>query len=509
MDNRSRFGFLPRMSDSDILKKIKLRVLRRPELVSAGDAVGDVDSDVDSDVDGDIDEDESDLPVFTHLINGAAAPPSQVVGQQDVETPKPSPQPIIEPDDTPKIHKASSAWEYFGARFSNFFVDFAISLIGSLTSWLALGLISRDLQAQVSPAFYFITIFFTVHLYMTLRGRNLVGAEYKMHVVDKRGKPLSWMRALVRTILVVLTLPLLPLNVIFLSVGSRKLLHDHLCGTHALHGDEDLKTSFYPSSSKWMAVLLVIFTIICAGVRFDFSAVVDRFSSEFSESMFGHESKLYFIFLRAKIGNDIPVTDWNDAKQKIPQMAQLADLQMKFEGAESYATARATLNTAIVAVYLGESSRADKYLARYLTLPHKQAEAALERRFCNTTDVNLYCATLYSRCGFAEKAILLADKNLEPPFNESHYDLQVETAAFLAKQCNEAKALNFDEEVRKRFSKNWNAAAEFLEAQNDSKASAGLKLAIKLLNEKCATKSAGPPTAPIGSDEGKRTLPKN
>ena len=462
------------MSDSNILKKIKLKVLRKPELVVAND-VGE-------------DDDQNDLPVFTHLAKNASESPLRAVRQLEEALPESPRQTIIEPDDTPKIHKASSTWEYFGARFSNFFVDFAISLIGSLASWLALGLISRDLQAQVSPAFYFITIFFTVHLYMTLRGRNLVGAEYKMHVVDKRGKPLTWLRALVRTILVVLTLPLLPLNVIFLSVGSRKLLHDHVCGTHVLHGDEDLKKSFYPPSSKWMAVVLVIFAIICAGVRFDFATVVERFASKFAEPVFGEGSKPYFLYLREKLGNDIPVSDWKDAKQKLPQLAQLADLQMKYEGADNVNTARATLTAAIVAVYVGDAARASRYIDRALNLPEGRAEAVLDRfeyaKFGNTNDLQLFCAKLYIKSGQLAKAVWLIDRRLSEAGRMKDFSRQSDVAIFLANELKEAGGVNLDERTRKNLHKRWHKIMKTLKEQDELKGYDALAAATQMLGVK-------------------------
>lgn len=464
IDSRSVLGFCG-VSDSSILKKIKLKVLRQPELVSA--QIGDIQT-----------EEKS--------VTSADEP--------FVASPAPS------------IHKASSTWDYFGARFSNFFVDFAISLIGSLAAWLTLGLISKEWQAQTNPGFYFLAIFFTVHLYMTIRGRNMVGAEYKMHVVDRKGKPLTWLRALIRTILVVISLPLLPLNVIFLSVGSRKLLHDHVCGTHVLHGDEDLKLSFYPPSSKWMAVVLVIFAVICAGVRFDFATVVERFAAKFGESIFGPGSRPHYIYLREKLGNDIPVSSWKDAKQKLPQLAQLADLQMKYGGVQSLDTARFTLTTALVAVYVGESSRASRYIERFLSLPRGSAEAILERseysRFGMTSDVDLYCAKLYSKSGFPERAIALADKCLKASARSGAYGDIGPSSQFLLDECKRAQKLNLDEEGRKKLAAHWRTVAGNLKEQSESKAAETLQQAAFIL---AGAEEPSKPLAPVKED----ARPKN
>lgn len=431
-------------TDLEFIKKTKLKVLRQPELVSAQ-----------------IEYIQAEGKSVTTADESFVAAP------------------------VPSIHKASSTWEYFGARFSNFFVDFAISLIGSLAAWLILGLISKEWQAQTNPGFYFLAIFFTVHLYMTIRGRNMVGAEYKMHVVDRKGKPLTWLRALIRTILVVVSLPLLPLNVIFLSVGSRKLLHDHVCGSHVLHGDEDLKSSFYPPSSKWMAVVLVIFAVICAGVRFDFATVVERFAAKFGESIFGPGSKPHYIYLREKLGNDIPVSSWKDAKQKLPQLSQLADLQMKYGGAESLDTARFTLTTAVVAVYVGDSTRACRYIERFLSLPRGKAEAILERseysRFGMTSDVELYCAKLYSQSGFPERALALADKCLEGSGRGGDYDELGPASQFLLDECKKVQKLNLDEERRKKFAAHWRTVAGTLKEQSESKAAETLQQAAFIL----------------------------
>lgn len=433
------------MSDSDILKKIKLKVLRKTELVPA-------------------------------------APPFQEAPVQNALSFASTPAQLAETDKTPKVHKASTTWEYFGARFSNFFVDFAISLMGSLASWFILGFISKDLQTQVNPGFYFLTIFFAVHLYMTIRGRNLVGAEYKMHVVDRRGKPLGWLRALVRTVLVVITLPL---NVIFLSVGSRELLHDHLCSTHVLHGDEDLTTSFYPPSSKWMAAVLVIFAVICAGVRFDFASVVERFSAKYSEAMFGSGSRTHFIYLREKLGNDIPVSDWKDAKQKLPQLAQLADLQMKYDGADNVNTARATITAAIVAVYVGDKARADRYIDRLINLPQGRVEAVLDRfefaKFGNTHDLQLFCAKLYIKNGQVDKAIGLIDRKLSEAGRLKDFGREADTAVFLANELKEVGSLSLNEETRKSLYKRWREQMKTLKEQDESKGYDALAAATQML----------------------------
>lgn len=143
-----------------------------------------------------------------------------------------------------------------------------------------------------------------------LRGLNVFEGEwYGLLSTDSKGAKLTFIDAFWRALVLLFTLPLLPINFIFMAVGSRRLLHDYLSGTALRPADEDPATTFYPPVPGWWAPMLILSCALLACFSAQCQSYLCEIEALVAPKLLGEKTKAYYRYLCFRDGNrEVPVS---------------------------------------------------------------------------------------------------------------------------------------------------------------------------------------------------------
>lgn len=227
-----------------------------------------------------------------------------------------------------------------------------------------------------------------------------------MMVVTKDCVRVSRSRAAVRSLAYMCTWLLLPLNLVFIAVGSRRLLHDYIAGTHVISEGEDLKTSFYPPARSWVAPLLVVGCVALACLSGQVSQVLLRTEFELVPAILGNESKNYLTYLKLRFNQNPQILEYlseDEAQQLMIQYTCLHYLQQHYYGDRSEESVRILYCAALVAVAAKDRDMTDALVYDLLMSDPdvfaKVARGSYDYGMHQFATQNLAVACMYSRAG--------------------------------------------------------------------------------------------------------------
>lgn len=288
-------------------------------------------------------------------------------------------QPIVLAE--PEYNIAISYKDYYGTRFYRFFVDMQLSILFTMLLYsLTIGLTK---SAVPFNEHMMMPISFCVFVVLKLvRGLNCFEKNYdSMLALDSSGAKLTFVDAFWRSLVLSFTLPLVPLNLLFMVTGSRKLLHDYLSDTIVRPVNEDSLTTFYPPAPKWWAIALVVAFLLFVSFYTQCQTYVCSIENVMAPRVFGENSKTLYWYLRLRDGiRSVPEDSYN-VKTKLAASEERSQLALVCFGKDSRETAAELLYAAHLAAVDGSKAKCVNLIKQLQQMPQNVvAEAVNEER---------------------------------------------------------------------------------------------------------------------------------
>lgn len=279
-------------------------------------------------------------------------------------------------------HVAMSVFRFYWLRLNDFVIDIVVAcMLGGITAWIIGWLRVFQLLHTIDSveSFFYSNSFrlavISIFLIWIKYVRGLHDyANVGLRVVDRDGRRLTKTRSILRSIAFCLTWFLFPMHLVFMAVGSRRLLHDFATGTYVIGAKENLKTTIYPPASRWLAPLLVM---SCVGAVFSSANFVDhllRWEHEIVSSALSRSDPGYLAYLKIRLCPSVDKVEKlapDEAKRLLPFYLDLAQ---------------------------GQKNQYAEHLSRGGDISNSLRDAALCAEYFY--DV----ATLYAKCGMPRRA---------------------------------------------------------------------------------------------------------
>lgn len=241
-------------------------------------------------------------------------------------------------------------------------------------------------------------------------------ARTGMFVVDNCGVRVSWTRSAVRTLAYFFTWFLLPLHLVFIAVGSRRLLHDYIAGTFVINEGEDLKTSFYPPARSWLAPLLVVGCVALVCMSGQVSQMLLRTELELVPIVLGSDSKNYLTYLKMRFHQKPQHLEYLTEEEAKPFKIQyycMHALQHQYYGDKSKESVRILYCAALVAAASKDREHTDALVHQILTADPdifaKVVQGSYDYGMQQFATQNMAAAYLYSKAGQPSEASMYAE----------------------------------------------------------------------------------------------------
>lgn len=314
-----------------------------------------------------------------------------------------------------------------------------------------------------------------------------------LKVVNKNGEALSRNQAILRSLVFLLTWFILPMQLIFVAAGSRRLLHDIVSGAYVVTPGEDLKTTFYPAAPRWMAPLLIASVVVVLCMQSNFTSYIQRLESLIVPIVLGLDSKFYLDYLKTKFDPNIaeygyfPTTNPEYARNNLSKIEAMTNLQIKYNLRYNDDTARYLIYTAKVAATAGDNKTAEQYLDTFVSLPYSFQKKALESyqtdAFADESGSGrLYCAKMFGDLGAYKKAINMAEQEKKKARSLENYVAFEQSCALLYKVYKKTGQLNLAEEQRTDLVKSLKYHALFLQQNSHSSWKQEMEPELRLLD---------------------------
>lgn len=315
-----------------------------------------------------------------------------------------------------------------------------------------------------------------------------------LKIVDKNGEALSRNQAILRSLVFLLTWFILPMQLIFVAAGSRRLLHDIVSGAYVVAPGEDLKTTFYPAAPRWMAPLLIASVVVVLCMQSNFTSYIQRLESLIVPIVLGPDSKLYLDYLKSKFdpnsaeNGSLPLNDTESAKRNLSKLEVMTNLQIKYNRRYNEDTARYLLFTARVAAMAGDKKTAEQYLDTFVSLPYSFQKKVLsfheEDAFAEyNSSFRLFTANLYRQLGAYKKAINIADQEKKKARSLENYVAFEQCCALLYRIYRTTGESKLAEEQRTDLVKSLKYHALYLQQNSHSNWKEEMEPEVRLLDE--------------------------
>lgn len=309
--------------------------------------------------------------------------------------------------------KAMSVFEHYTWRLGYFMLDvLMLSIFAFLLLLLTLALHcfvfhSSDLSfLSLEIGVPVVLAAFCLHY---LRARQMF-INIDLSVVDGDGRSVSGVRAAVRSLAYLSTWFLLPVHLILIASGSRRLLHDRIAGTYVIGAGEDLRTSFYPPAKPWLAIGLVVGSVVIACSFGQLAQQFDKIDSFVTPLLLGSESRSYLNYLKMRCLrplDELDVIDRKSARLLAPHYLVMRQLQHKYYGYDSNYSVRILYSAAMVAARAQRREDSDALVKEMSAVPNPRLVDAgvKDRKFLGYLSENPQTAAAY----FYSKNALVAE----------------------------------------------------------------------------------------------------
>lgn len=243
---------------------------------------------------------------------------------------------------------------YYTARFGHLLGDLAAScFVGVLISPFIWDMRQSE---QANVACYAVLVVFLV--IKILRSLNVLShSSENLRVYNSRGERLSVSLAIWRALLLVVTLPLLPLQLFVVAFGGRQFPHDVLSAAIVRPVDEDPATCFYPPPPRWWLPSLLLGAAFAVTFLYQGRSSFGALEAELVPKLLSKQSGIYYQYLSLRHNIVGAPDNPEDAALNLWCVEDLSRLRMEMFGIDNDETVTVMLYTANLAATAHEADR--------------------------------------------------------------------------------------------------------------------------------------------------------